>query len=196
MNIYEKLMAIQTELKAPKNLVNSFGEYRYRNAEGIMEAVKPYLKKYGCALTLEDEVVQQGERYYIVAYAKLHNLDEEGGCVRTSAWAREAEEKKKLDVAQVTGAASSYARKYALNGLFILDDTKDPDTDESYERDGRAEEFRNAPAKKSDIQRLNRHAKEAGMKDCSELKCLQGITKLEEITFGMYLDGMKELGVQ
>lgn len=129
MNIHEKLAAVQSEMKAPKNLYNSFGKYSYRNAEGICEAFKPFGKKHGLSLVLSDDVVEIGGRVYVKAVATLHDT-ESPGTVRVSAFAREAETKKGMDDAQVTGATSSYARKYALNGLFLLDDTKDPDTDE------------------------------------------------------------------
>lgn len=132
MNITEKLSAIQTELKAPKNLYNSFGKYKYRNAEGIMEAVKPLLKQYGCYLIVKDDIVFIGDRYYIKATATIGDVDE-SGIISTSALAREEDTKKGMDGSQITGTASSYARKYALNGLFILDDTKDADTDELHE---------------------------------------------------------------
>lgn len=124
---YEKLNDIQTRLKAPKNLVNKFGNYNYRNAEGICEAVKPLLREHGLVLTLDDEIVQEGDRVYIKSTATITDGAES---VRVSALAREADQKKGMDAAQVTGATSSYARKYALNGLLLLDDTKDPDTDE------------------------------------------------------------------
>lgn len=129
MNVYDKLSAIQTELKAPKNLTNSFGGYKYRNAEGILEAYKRFETEYNVALVISDDVVMLGDRFYIKATATLTDIDtlEE---VSASAWAREPLEKKGQDPSQITGAASSYARKYALNGLFLLDDTKDPDTDE------------------------------------------------------------------
>lgn len=129
MNIHEKLAAVQSEMKAPKNLYNSFGKYSYRNAEGICEAFKPYGKKHGLSLVLSDDVVEIGGRVYVKAVATLHDT-ESPDTVSVSAFAREAETKKGMDDAQVTGATSSYARKYALNGLFLLDDTKDPDTDE------------------------------------------------------------------
>ena len=131
--VNEKLMAIQTEIKAPKNLYNSFGKYKYRNAEGICEAVKPYLVKAKCSLTLSDDVVCVGNSNYIKATARLTDL-EDGSSVMVSALAREAIEKKGMDDSQITGTASSYARKYALNGLFLLDDTKDADTDEYHEQ--------------------------------------------------------------
>lgn len=128
-NINAKLMKIQTELKCPKNLYNSFGKYKYRNAEGICEAVKPYLQKYNCTLTLSDEIIAVGERIYVKATATLMDIETDEWRL-ASAMAREAEEKKGMDDSQITGTASSYARKYALNGLFLLDDTKDADTDE------------------------------------------------------------------
>lgn len=133
----EELINIQNELKAPKNLYNTFGKYHYRNAEGIMEAVKPLLKKYNCYLTLCDDIHMIGERYYLRATATIINKD--GKSVVVTALAREDESKKGLDGAQLTGSTSSYARKYALNGLFLIDDTKDADTDEyKAEADSRA----------------------------------------------------------
>lgn len=129
MTLKEKLMKIQVEMKAPKNLKNSYGNYNYRNAEGILEALKPYEKKYKVTTTISDEVVEVSSRVYVKAIATIRDIesDEEYSVV---AFAREAETKKGMDDAQVTGATSSYARKYALNGLFLLDDSKDPDSDE------------------------------------------------------------------
>lgn len=122
----KQLQEIQSELKAPKNQYNKFGGYKYRNAEDIMEAVKPLLKKHGCTLTVSDDIVLVGNRFYIKATATI--TDNEGTTsVSTTAFAREEETKKGMDAAQITGAASSYARKYALNGLFCIDDTKDAD---------------------------------------------------------------------
>lgn len=132
MTIYEKLANVQSEMKAPKNLYNSFGKYSYRNAEGICEAFKPYGKEYKLALMLSDEVIEIGGRIYVKATATLIDVESKTvpNSVSVTALARESETKKGMDDAQVTGATSSYARKYALNGLFLLDDTKDPDTDE------------------------------------------------------------------
>jgi len=126
--LQEKLLIVQTELKAPKGQANNFGKYKYRSCEDIMEAVKPLLAKQGLVLIVSDELVNIGERYYVKATAGLHG---KGGSVgfRSFGYAREAESKKGMDESQVTGAASSYARKYALNGLFLIDDTKDADTD-------------------------------------------------------------------
>ena len=132
MNIYGKLQKIQGEMKAPKNLYNSFGKYKYRNAEGICEAFKPFGEKYKVALFLTDAVEEIGGRVYIRATANLIDTEatEQPMLVSVTALAREAADKKGMDDAQVTGATSSYARKYALNGLFLLDDTKDPDAEE------------------------------------------------------------------
>lgn len=135
MNIYEKLAAIQQELKAPKGQYNSFGKYNYRSCEDILEAVKPLLKKQGLLLRLMDEIVQIGDRYYIKATAYISDTKSEEGTSNT-AYAREAEAKGGMDASQITGTASSYARKYALNGLFLIDDTKDADTDEHAKQTG------------------------------------------------------------
>ena len=121
------LMAIQSELKAPKGQYNSFGKYKYRSAEDILEAVKPLLFKHGCLLTLTDEIVSMDGRFYVKAIAKLKTPDDE---FVVTAYAREDEAKKGMDGSQITGTASSYSRKYCLNGLFLIDDTKDADTDE------------------------------------------------------------------
>lgn len=125
--IYAKLNAIQSTLKAPKTQENKFGGYKYRKAEDILEAVKPLLKANGCTLTCTDELVLIGERYYIKATATVTSI-EDGSSVTTTAYAREEQNKKGMDESQVTGASSSYARKYALNGLLCIDDTADSDT--------------------------------------------------------------------
>ena len=131
MNIHEKLLSIQQELKAPKTQTNTFGGFNYRSCEDILEAVKPLLKLYNCNLLLTDEVVNVGARYYVKATAKLIDVEaKEETTITNTAFAREAESKPKMDDSQVTGTASSYARKYALNGLFLIDDTKDADTDD------------------------------------------------------------------
>ncbi len=121
------LTSIQKELKAPKSNFNSFGKYNYRSCEDILEAVKPLLDKYKSTLFLSDEVVEVGGRIYVKATATFRDGSSE---VKVTAYARESVEKKGMDDSQITGTASSYARKYALNGLFLIDDTKDADTDE------------------------------------------------------------------
>ena len=127
MNIYEKLLSVQNTLKAPKNQYNSFGKYNYRNCEDILEAVKPLCKEVKALVYLTDELVLIGERYYIKATARFIDV-ESTDVLNAVAYAREEETKKGMDGSQVTGASSSYARKYALNGLFDIDDTKDSDT--------------------------------------------------------------------
>ena len=124
-----KLQAIQSNLNAPKTLENKFGGYKYRSAESILEALKPHLEEQKAILTLNDEMVEVGGRVYVKATATFST---EGESIKTTAFAREAESKKGMDDAQVTGACSSYARKYALNGLFCIDDTKDADATETH----------------------------------------------------------------
>jgi hypothetical protein len=127
LNIREKLLKIQIELHAPKNNYNSFGGYHYRSLEDIVEAIKPLCEKYDALLTISDGIVEVGGRVYVKAIVSLENLDR-SGVLTGEAYAREQEDKKGMDQAQITGAASSYARKYALNGLFCIDDVKDADT--------------------------------------------------------------------
>jgi hypothetical protein len=133
-NIRQKLQGIQSSLKAPKGQTNKFGGYRYRSAEDILEALKPLLGEWGCSLVIQDEMVEVGGRVYVKALANLIDNDTES-VLSTSAFAREAEVKKGMDDAQITGSASSYARKYALNGLFAIDDTKDPDATNTHGKD-------------------------------------------------------------
>ena len=132
MNIYEKLMNIQEKLNVPKNQLNKFGGYSFRSCEDILEAVKPLLKENKLVLQISDEIVPLGDRYYVRALATLIDTEDKDGnaMIRNVGYAREEENKKGMDASQVTGATSSYARKYALNGLFCIDDTKDPDTNE------------------------------------------------------------------
>ena len=125
--ITQKLATIQQKLKAPKGQYNSFGKYAYRNAEDILEAVKPLCAETGTVVLLSDEIMNIGNRFYVKATAALIDAETQTQ-LTVSAYAREEEEKKGMDGSQVTGASSSYARKYALNGLFAIDDTKDSDT--------------------------------------------------------------------
>ena len=145
MNIYEKLSNIQAQAKVNKNQFNKFGGYSYRSAEDILEAVKPICKANGCVLTLSDEIISMDGRFYVKATASLYDIEEPTKTLRSeedgrsmayfpnwitvTAYAREEETKKGMDSSQITGSCSSYARKYALNGLFNLDDSKDADTD-------------------------------------------------------------------
>jgi hypothetical protein len=145
MGIYEKLSAIQQELKAPKGQFNSFGKYKYRSCEDILEAVKPIYGKYKTALVLLDDIKEVSGRFYVMAQAQLHDCESDGA-VTATAYAREPVEKKGMDDSQITGTASSYARKYALNGLFCIDDTKDADTDE-YQKQQEGKTAKSEPAK-------------------------------------------------
>lgn len=121
---------LQNELKSPKNQFNNFGKYRYRSAEDILESVKPLNQKYGVLLNIKDDIVLIGERYYIKAIATILDCENPSEKIEVTALARESSTKKGQDDSQITGTASSYARKYALNGLYLIDDTKDADTDE------------------------------------------------------------------
>lgn len=138
----KELIAIQSELKAPKNQFNAFGKYKYRNCEDILEAVKPLLLKYGCTLTIDDEVKEVGGLVFIEATASIQK-DLEGRTVRAQAGIDP--NRKGMDIAQSYGSSSSYARKYALNGLFLIDDTKDPDS--TNDHGGKKEELTPAHVK-------------------------------------------------
>ena len=146
MTIYKKLMNVQTELKAPKGNYNSFGKYAYRSAEDVLEAVKPLLKKEGLALTIKDEIVEIGGRFYVKSTATVIDI-ESGDKEESIAYAREDETKKGMDLAQVTGSCSSYSRKYALNGLFAIDSSElDPDRVNTH---GKEEASQQAPKQSS-----------------------------------------------
>ena len=132
MTVYKKLFEVQMELKAPKNQRNTFGNYNYRSAEDILEALKPVLKNHNATVFISDKIVVK-ENFWTYAEATATFVDiETGEFVSSNGYAREAETKKGMDPSQITGSASSYARKYALNGLFLIDDTKDADTDEHH----------------------------------------------------------------
>lgn len=130
MEIYEKLMMVQQKLKCSKSQYNSFGKYHYRSCEDILEGLKPCLKEVKAAVTVEDEVVEIGGRIYVRAMAVFHDAESDK-LISNTAYAREGDTQSGMSPAQITGATSSYARKYALNGLFMIDDTKDSDTDEN-----------------------------------------------------------------
>lgn len=134
----ERVIALQNELKAPKSKYNSFGKYAYRSCEDILEAVKPLLAKHGLRLNISDQVIYFGNgdqgRFYVKATTTLTDGE---SWLTSEGWAREEETKKGMDGSQITGTASSYARKYALNGLLLIDDTKDADTDEYTKQTGK-----------------------------------------------------------
>ena len=181
--VYASLQAVQRDLKAPKGQFNSFGKYKYRSCEDIVEAVKPLLNDNGLILTMSDSVEEIGNRIYIKATASVIDVAT-GDKVEVTAMAREPEEKKGMDTSQITGTASSYARKYALNGLFAIDDTKDADTDafaiQSAQNDAQTAERKNKgkstnkdnktlyneadAVRKANINKLNAEIKRLGAK--------------------------------
>lgn len=180
----KELIEIQNELKAPKNQRNTFGNYNYRSAEDILEAVKPLLKKYNCCLTITDEIKQLGDRYYVEATATLCSSDGDR-FVAVSAYAREEESKKGMDASQITGSTSSYARKYALNGLFCIDDTKDADFTNTHEKSEQPKTKAKAPVNiESDIkQAMEAISKCKSSKDLmvvwDTFKNLQGVAEFK-----------------
>lgn len=186
MNIYEKLSNIQNELKAPKGQFNKFGGYKYRSCEDILEAVKPICKKYRAVLVIADKLENIGDRYYIKAMAELIDIEEENASICNTAYAREEENKKGMDGSQITGTASSYARKYALNGLFNIDDTKDADTDEFTKQQQIDDE---KVIDKTKVDALNKSIENAGIKDeVVELILSQyGYTSTNEIKIKDYM---------
>ena len=196
----KNLVNIQNELKAPKSNFNSFGKYRYRSAEDILTAVKPLLAKYSCTMTITDEVVFIGGRFYIKATATI--TDEDGNTESVSAFAREDESKKGMDGSQITGTASSYSRKYCLNGMFLIDDTKDADTDEFYNQT-QDTKLTKAYLKQhgseriggDEIQKLRTACINAGEKMSLE-KALQACKKerIDDITLVQYVSLMSQLG--
>jgi hypothetical protein len=178
MGLRDKLLIIQSELKAPKGQVNNYGGYKYRSCEDILEAVKPLLKANGCILTITDSVEQVGERYYIKAEATLSDTKTEASLTNV-AYAREEEVKKGMDASQITGTASSYARKYALNGLFLIDDTKDADTDEHAKQTG-AEKKEKTAAKKATPKQIE--LVKSLVKDIDGMLKYYKVEKIEDLT--------------
>lgn len=187
--INERLIHIQGELKAPKSQENKFGGYKYRSCEDILEAVKPLLKKEKVTLTISDDIVEVGGRVYVKATATLSDGED---TISTSAFAREAETKKGMDDSQITGSASSYARKYALNGLFAIDDTKDADATNTHGK-GQTEahkaiaELDNRPATAAQIMRIK-----DTIENIAGLLGYYGVTRLEELTFAQARDAIEK----
>ena len=181
----EKLIHIQSRLKAPKGNYNSFGKYKYRSCEDILEAVKPLLVEEGLTLTLSDEIEHIGDRYYVRATASLYENDNLIAIV--SAYAREEDTKKGMDTSQITGTASSYARKYALNGLFLIDDTKDADTDE-YASQTAHEEYATTAEKKT----LMRLCEDLNV-DISDILCQVGMIDGKKMTAKQHAQALEIL---
>lgn len=167
----EKLIDLIAELKAPKGQRNNFGKYNYRSAEDILEAVKPLALKYGLLPNLTDEIVLIGERYYIKATASITDGTQK---VESLGFARESENKKGMDESQITGTTSSYARKYAMNGLYLIDDTKDADTDEYKQQSDSAK-----PKKVSKTQAQALNQKVSKLAELASEKTGKGITAKE-----------------
>jgi essential recombination function protein len=178
MKLHEKLLAIQTKLKAPKGQYNSFGKYSYRSAEDILEAVKPLNAEQGVLLTITDEIKEIGGRVYVVATATVSDGTD---TLQVSAFAREPENKKGMDDSQITGATSSYARKYALNGLYAIDDNKDADTDEHKQQQ------ENAP-KKQQAQKQQQKQQQQQAKEPTEQELHEIVEK--------YARNIEALGVE
>lgn len=179
MSVYEKLLDIQNELKAPKSQYNNYGKYNYRNCEDILEAVKPICKKYKAVVFLSDKLVINGERHYIEATATFVDV-ETNESIEVTAYAREEESKKGMDGSQVTGASSSYARKYALNGLFDVDDTKDSDftNTKDNQADNRNQKEKPNEAKQEDVfseinNAISSYSKQSGMKTKDVVDCIE-----------------------
>lgn len=188
MSIYAKLSVIQLNLIAPKNQYNNFGKYNYRSCEDILEGLKPCLQETKTAVTVNDEIVQIGDRYYIKATATLFDC-ETGESVSNTAYAREEESKKGMDASQVTGATSSYARKYALNGLFCIDDVKDADTRDNRQEEAKKQKEDEAETKeienmkisnvKADV--LHKRCKDEGV-DEGKILALYKVSDFSELT--------------
>ena len=167
-------MNIQSELKAPKGQFNSFGKYSYRSCEDILESVKPLLIKNKAVLTITDEIINIGERFYVKAIAKLTDI-EDGTSIEVNALAREDETKKGMDLSQVTGSTSSYARKYALNGLFCIDDTKDSDSTNTH---GKEEKKADSKTGKIDSTKVKTLKELAGVKN-TEIAAIEKYYKVK-----------------
>ena len=187
MSIQQKLNEIQTKLKAPKGQYNNFGKYKYRSLEDITEAVKPLLLIAGATLTLQDDIKEIGGRIYVEATVTLTDI-EDNSQISVKALAREPETKKGMDESQITGTASSYARKYALNGLFAIDDTKDADTDEYTARSKQTQAKPQAKPRQTQAKPLTKEQKQeladlkikAMEKGANVNEELKGLTTFEE----------------
>ena len=181
LTFLERVLKVQTELKAPKGQFNKFGGYAYRSCEDILEAAKPLLAKYNLILFIGDEIVEIGGRIYVKATATI--MDSTGNKIMNYAYAREEETKKGMDGSQITGASSSYARKYALNGLFLIDDTKDSDVTNTHGKDDKEQKKADEiPVKKATEKQLELLKKYVPTEE-GQAKMLKwvGVTKLEDI---------------
>ncbi len=175
--IQEKLLAIQIALKAPKGNYNTFGKYNYRSCEDILEAVKPILNEVGCSLTISDKIVNIGERYYIESTVTLGTIKGEQESIIVTGYAREAENQKGFDQMQLTGSTSSYARKYALNGLFLIDDTKDSDFSNTHGNEPKEEpkKKREKQSVSAAKQTISKNDIEAYLVECTDIDGVTGV---------------------
>lgn len=206
MTVKEKLLKVQTKLNAPKNRQNKFGGYSYRSCEDILEAVKPLLAEVKAIIKLTDNIMMIGDRIYVNATAWFVDVDTDE-MISADAFAREPADKKGMDAAQITGTASSYARKYALNGLLLIDDAKDPDTDEyKIEQDAKAAKAEPKPKKKVDTSDLDKFVNDGQLKTLemligragvsAEKFCqIYGLTILSELPADKYDEAVKKLEV-
>lgn len=190
MSVYAKLQSIQLNLNAPKGQYNKFGKYYYRSCEDILEAVKPLLLKENAALTIKDKLIHIGDRYYIEATAALIDI-ESGEKVENTAYGREEDAKKGMDASQITGSASSYARKYALNGLFCIDDVKDADTGDNTASDSKADKasddvHADLPVTQAHIATLKKEMERTGVAADTLLKMCK-IAKLEDMLTSQFV---------
>lgn len=182
-DITAKLADIQAKLKAPKNQENKFGGYKYRSCEDILEAVKPLLKEAGVILTISDTIEEVGGRVYVKASAFISDGKMS---ISTTAYAREAEARKGMDDSQVTGSASSYARKYALNGLFAIDDTKDADATNTHEKgQNEAQALDNKPATSQQLEKIKKT-----VENIAALLTYYKVDRLEDLTYGQARDAI------
>jgi hypothetical protein len=189
--LQEKLNYIQTTLNAPKNLYNSFGKYSYRNLEGILAGIKPLLKETGCTFTLSDTMVEVGGRVYVEAEATIHFADDS---LSVRGYAREEENKKGMDSSQLTGSTSSYARKYAANGLFAIDDTIDADGYNTHDKEVVKPSKESKPTEKAS------HSTKATISDLSKVKEMlskdrEGTIKILNEKYELTSEQRKELGL-
>ena len=191
MNIYEKLSKVQVKLKAPKTQHNNFGNFNYRSCEDILEALKPLLHEVGAVVTISDQIVNIGNRFYVQATAIFSDLESDA-IIQTAAFAREPESRPKMDDAQATGSSSSYARKYALNGLFCIDDAKDPD----FTNDGQQNKEKQPKATKSGkVQQVHINTIRAEIERTGAMEkavCYQyKINRLEDMTMQQFKNAME-----
>lgn len=205
MKVNEKLLKVQTELKAPKNRRNSFGNYSYRSCEDILEAVKPLLAEVNAFIKLTDTIQQIGERYYVNATAWFVDCENDGEMISSDAYAREPEDIKGQSPAQISGSSSSYARKYALNALLLIDDAKDPDTDEyKVEQEAKAAKATPKPKKKVDASDLDKFVNDGQLKALEMLleragvavdkfNQIYGLTILSELPAEKYDEAVRKL---